>query len=165
MGDDNGLEWVEIMNSSGRDLDLGLYAIGGGGDSFASLRYQPKGILPAGACAVVGGPKSQPNNFSPVFFQAESFPGGLQNGGTAADAVGIFALEAVDIKPDSLTLDAFVYGGEENKALFRSPDGLVASVHLSKVLSGQSAEKIDGQWVPQSQPTPGVCRGFASGNL
>ncbi len=164
MGDDNGQEWIEIINTSGREIDLSNYALGAGGESYATLRYQLKGLLAPGACAVVGGPKSLPSNFSPNFFQAEPFAGGLQNGGTVADAIGLFALKAIDIKADSLPLDAFIYGADENKAGFRLPDGSIGKVHLNKALSGQSAEKIDGNWVTQSQPTPGVCRGFASGS-
>ncbi|MDQ3233841.1 MAG: thrombospondin type 3 repeat-containing protein, partial [Pseudobdellovibrionaceae bacterium] len=147
MGDDVGLEWIEMMNTSGRDLDLAQYAIGAGGESYATMRYQLKGILPAGACVVIGGPKSATQNFSPNFFQAESFPGGLQNGGTIADAIGLFAVKAADITKDSLPLDAVIYGSPDNKANFKLPDGSVGAVHVPKVTSGQSMEKVDGIWV------------------
>ncbi|WP_218110079.1 thrombospondin type 3 repeat-containing protein [Oligoflexus tunisiensis] len=156
-GDDVGLEWIEIMNTSGRDLDLAEYAIGAGGQNYANLRYQLKGILPAGGCVVIGGPKSTAQNFSPNFFQAESFPGGLQNGGTAADAIGLFAMKATAITGDVLPIDAVIYGGPENRAGFKGPDGTVSAVHLPLVTSGQSMEKVDGVWKLQSRPTPGTC--------
>jgi hypothetical protein len=156
-GEDSGLEWIEIMNTSGRDLDLSQYAIGAGGESYATLRYQLKGTLTAGACVVIGGPKSSTQNFSPNFFQAESVPGGLQNGGTVADAIGLFAIKASDITRDSLPIDAVIYGGPDNKANFKGPDGTVSPVHLPKILSGQSMEKVDGIWVVRTRPTPGIC--------
>jgi hypothetical protein len=156
-GDDSGLEWIEIMNTSGRDLDLSQYAIGAGGDSYATLRYQLKGTLTAGACVVIGGPKSTAQNFSPNFFQAESFPGGLQNGGTVADAIGLFAIKASEIARDSLPIDAVIYGGPDNKANFKGPDGTVSPVHVPKILSGQSLEKVDGVWLVRTRPTPGTC--------
>jgi hypothetical protein len=157
MGNDAGLEWIELMNTSGRDLDLSQYAIGAGGESYATLRYQLKGILPAGSCVVIGGPTSTVQNFSPNFFQAESFPGGLQNGGTVADAIGLFAMKADAITRDALPIDAVIYGGVENKANFKLPDGTIGPVHLPKVMSGQSMEKVDGIWVSRSKPTPGTC--------
>jgi len=157
IGDDVGSEWIEIMNTSGRDLDLAQYAIGAGGESYATMRYQLKGLLPAGACVVIGGPKSSAQNFSPNFFQAEIFPGGLQNGGTAADAIGLFANQASEITRESLPLDAVIYGGPDNKANFKLPDGSVGPVHLPVVASGQSMEKVDGIWVLRSKPTPGTC--------
>ncbi len=152
-GDDSKLEWIEIRNMSGKALDLSQYKIGAGGVNYRTMIYPLKGMLPPDACVVVGGPLSSEKNFSPTLFQAEVFPGGLQNGGVNVDAIGIFL---GDIQTDSLPIDVFAYG-ESNKDGFLGADGKILAPNLTLVKSGASAERQGLLWKEQVKPTPGDC--------
>jgi hypothetical protein len=154
MGEDTGLEWIELKNTSGSEIDLSQFMIAAGGMSYATLQYPLKGILPIDGCIVVGGPLSSDKNFLPSYFQAEAFKGGLQNGGAAVDAIAIFKAGILDAK--SIPLDVFAYG-DVNKDGFLGKDGLPLLPDLALVKSGASAERQGQTWVEQLKPTPGDC--------
>lgn len=153
-GDDTNLEWIELRNTSGQTLDLSSYKIGAGGVKYSNLIYPLKGTLPPDGCIVVGGPLSTEKNFFPVFFQPEAFKGGLQNGGTNVDAIGLFSGETID--EHSIPIDVFAYG-EINKDGFLGKDGKVLVPDLPLVRSGASAERQGLKWIEQLKPTPGDC--------
>ncbi|RYZ52518.1 MAG: hypothetical protein EOP07_19460, partial [Proteobacteria bacterium] len=154
IGEDTNLEWIELKNTSGGEIDLSQYVIGAGGVTYATLQYALKGILPVDGCIVVGGPLSSDKNFFPTFFQAEAFKGGIQNGGAAVDAIGIFKAGLLDAK--SIPLDVFAYG-DLNKDGFLGKDGTPLLPDLALVKSGASAERHGQTWVEQIKPTPGDC--------
>ncbi|MBC7533488.1 MAG: thrombospondin type 3 repeat-containing protein [Oligoflexus sp.] len=153
-GEDTNLEWVEIRNTSGTELDLSQYMIGAGGATYATLQYPLKGTLSVDGCVVIGGPLSSEKNAFPVFFQAEAFKGGIQNGGPAADAIGIFHKAVLDAK--SVPIDVFAYG-DLNKDAFLGKEGVPLTPDLPLVKSGASAERHGQVWVEQIKPTPGDC--------
>lgn len=151
--EDNDLEWIELRNTSGQTLDLSTYKIAAGGVRYSNMIYPLTGTLPVDGCIVVGGPLSTEKNFSPSFFQAEAFKGGLQNGGTNVDAIGLFQGEVTDT---AIPIDVFAYG-EINKDQFLGKDGKVLSPDLPLVRSGASAERQGLKWIEQLKPTPGDC--------
>ncbi len=156
-GTDDGLEWVELLNDSGADLDLSGWSVGGGGSDWTYSQLQLSGLMPAGACWVVGGPDSNADNGDPAFDLAEDFEPDLQNSGSTADGVALFDVPASQVNASTVPVDAVVYGGSNSSGLI-GPDGATAPVGVGDAGSGSSIELgADGQWAVQAAPTPGDC--------
>ncbi len=109
-GVDTDKEWVEIYNAGNTFVDLSHYSLGAGGAGWDSETYQLTGTIAPGATRVVGGPTSDADNGSPDLDQNTAF-GGLEDGGGAADGVGLFFLKATDITATSTPIDALLYDG------------------------------------------------------
>ena len=150
-GTDTGLEWVELLNDTAAPIDLTGYKLGYGGGSYATATYNLSGSIPAGGCIVVGGTQSTAANFLPVFALAQDFNPDIQNSGTRADAIGLFA-GTVGTTP----LDKVIYGGS-NDDNFRDPSGAVAPVDVEDALPNTSIERTAAGWRTQAAPSPGNC--------
>jgi len=165
-GGDDQLEWVELYNPNAFPVDLGAFSLGNGGSDYTYSVMQLAGEIPAGGCWVVGGPTSAAANFEPVFAPelGLDFDPDLQNGGRAADAVGLFAVPADRIAPGMLPIDAVIYNGPNSNGL---PDerGAPGAVDLDTLASGTSAERVGATaWSEQRAPTPNSCRAFICNN-
>ncbi len=155
-GEDNGLEWIELYNGTMKTVDLAEYSIGSGGTSYTASTLQLQGTLEPGQCFVVGGPKSEASNNSPVFGQAVDFDPDLQNSGSTADAVGLFAVPADKLGVDTVPVDAVIYGGSNGSNLI-DETGKVGAVDAPDASGGNSLQRTGTGWSVQPAPTPGDC--------
>jgi hypothetical protein len=155
-GEDSGFEWVELYNGSGVELDLSSYAIGAGGDDYTYSRFALSGRMPPGACWVVGGPQSSSVNGSPAFDLARDFDPDLQNSGSTADGVALFALPAAAITGASVPIDAVIYGTTNANALL-DETGRPGAVDVGDADRGRSIERFGATWRIQAAPTPNDC--------
>ena len=155
-GADDGLEWVEIFNGSGAPIDLSGYSLGNGGVNYATSRVQLTGTLPSGRCFVVGGPTSGDDNGDPVFDQPIRFNPNFQNSGATADGVALFDIPAEQIAPDTVPIDAVIYGGTNSNRLIDA-EGRVPTPHVGGSGSGRSLERTPDGWQVQADPTPNDC--------
>jgi hypothetical protein len=163
-GADDQKEWVEIMNTGEGVVDLANYSLANGGVDWAVSRVQLAGLLPPGACAVIGGPISDDTNANPVYFQEVRFNPNFQNGGaTAADGVALFFLPASSVNATSVPIDAILYdprGGNSSGLI--GPDGMVIPNDQISPLPGDSVslERISPTsriFRLNTNPTPGRC--------
>jgi len=155
-GEDNGLEWVEIYNGTMKVVDLAGYSIGSGGTSYTASTLQLVGMLEPGQCFVVGGPKTEASNYNPPLGQAVDFDPDLQNSGSTADAVGLFAVPASGLGGDTVPLDAVIYGGSNGNGLL-DETGKAGEVDAPDASSGNSLQRTASGWIVQPAPTPGDC--------
>jgi len=152
-GDMNGLQWIEIANTSDQELDLSTYSIGAGTADFMTTRVAlPMTIQPYG-CIVVGGPESSPANYSPVLNMAVDFSPDLPAGINSAAGIGLFATSSMSTT--ARPIDAIVYGGSNTS--LRGPDGQIAPVWPSSSPGGSLRRVTDSVWAKSSVPTPGTC--------
>ena len=158
-GDDAGYEWVKIYNGTGGTVDLSEYSIGTGGTDFAYQTMQLSGQVGPGECFVVGGPLTAAENGSPTYGLAASFGGNIQNGGTAADGVGLFHLAASKITGSSVPVDAVLYGQpDSNTSGLPDPTGAKSKVHVADGPTGSSIQRtaVD-TWVVNATPNDPPC--------
>ena len=153
---DDKLEWVELYNGTGAAVDLAGYSLGWGGANYVWGKLQLAGTLEAGQCAVIGGPTSQASNFSPTFFQALDFDQDIQNSGTTADGLGLFAVPAAQLTATTVPVDAVIYGGSNGSNLI-DETGAVGAVDVADAGSGKSIERVGAGWVVQGTPNPNDC--------
>jgi len=155
-GEDEMLEWVEIVNTGTSAVSLSGFSIGSGGTSYASSTFALSGTIPAGGCIVVGGPTSNALNYSPSFAIAADFAPDLQNSGTTADGVALFNVPASAITTTTVPVDVVIYGGTNTSGLI-DETGAIGAVDLPDTDSGRSLERTPTGWRSQTVPSPNDC--------
>ncbi len=155
-GGDDGLEWIELKNTSDQTINLAGFSIGSGGTTYTTTKVQLAGSIPPGGCFVVGGSTSTPDNANPTFDQLFNFDPDLQNSGDTADGVALFDVLASALNASSVPIDAVLYGSA-NISDLPGPDGQPSPVHVSDVPSGSSIERTATGWRGQSAPSPNDC--------
>ncbi|MBM4352897.1 MAG: amidohydrolase family protein, partial [Deltaproteobacteria bacterium] len=155
-GTDDGYEWVEIYNGTMKTVELAGYSLGSGGTSYTASVLQLEGALAPGQCFVVGGPLSDAANYSPVFGQAADFEPDIQNSGSTADGVALFAIPAAGITPSTVPIDAVIFGGTNSSGLL-DETGAAGAVDAPDASSGNSIHRTVDGWSVQPAPTPGDC--------
>jgi hypothetical protein len=164
-----GLEWVELYNTSAHPVQLADAAVGYGAGSFAdSALPLPALLVEPGACVVLGGPRSDADNGGRSSTPSStSTPDPAGAGGAAGFA--LFEGAARDITPSAAPFDAVVYGGPldggdsfpgPGGAPYLTPDVAAAPAggSLARRFRRDAAE--GAPWVTLAAPTPGRCFGL-----
>lgn len=150
-GADGGREWVKLYNSCEDAQSLDGVSLGWGGSSYTrdrGLDLSDLGTLDGKSCMILGGSVSDDTNGSPAIDAEVTFSPGLQNGGSAADAVGLFISAKSDLNADSIPFDAVIYGGPENSNGLVDHTGEARAPHnATKPPSGDSYHLEDGLWM------------------
>jgi len=154
---DDGLEWIELYNSSSSAIDLSDFSLGNGGTTYLSSVAQLSGTIPAGGVFVVGGPTSDASNGNPSYDLELNFNPDLQNSGTAGDGVALFNVPAEFVSSSTVPIDAVIYGPNNNSNLI-DETGSANPPEVGDASAGSSIERTDlgGSWQIQSSPTPGT---------
>jgi hypothetical protein len=157
-GSDDKKEWVKLYNGTGTEVDLSQFGIGYGGTDYTYGVYQPLGSIPAGMCALVGGPASNPDNGDPLYDLPKDFDPDIQNSGDTADGIALFDMPAELITKESVPIDAVVYGGQ-NKSALLGVDGIpVAAPDVGDVSGGKSIKRISyHEWGEEESPNSTEC--------
>jgi hypothetical protein len=154
----NGLQWIEIANTSNVSIDLSGYSIGAGTTDFMRTRLSLPMTIGPRSCIVVGGPQSSPANYDPIFTVAQDLSPDLGMGGERAEGIGLFATGPAGIGPTSRPIDVVVYNGQ-NMTL-RGPDGEIATVWQGTQPGRSLKRQSDTFWSQStffSPPSPGNC--------
>ena len=154
-GGDDTYEWIELVNTADVAVDLTGYVVAWGGTDYTYGSVVLQGQIGPCGTFVVGGPSSVAANGSPAFSQAVDLAPDVQNSGTAADGIALFAPGA-DVLAD-LPLDAVVYGPANTSGLI-DETGSVAAPEVADAPAGQSVARVSdtGAWAVLAVPTPGV---------
>ena len=157
--DDDMLEWVEIYNRGTTFVDLSNYSLGYGSADYTFGTLGLTGTLAPGGCVVIGGPTSSANNASPTFDQAVDFNPNLPNSGTDADGIALFFAEPGDLQPNTVPIDAVVYGATNTRGLI-AEDGSPKTDISPDAPAGSSLERVGPSsdvFAIQNAPTPNNC--------
>lgn len=149
-GPDDHFEWVELKNPTGAAIDLANFSLGWGGADYTYGTLSLSGAIPAGGCALIGGPQG-----GLAFHQSVDLVPDLQNGGSIADGVALFNTPALAITSSTVPIDAVIYGTTNSSGLMDETGG-VASVDVGNAPPGSSIQRAATGWVIGT-PTPGVC--------
>jgi len=158
VGADDGLEWVEIMNTGSVPVELSGYSLGAGSTNYVYTKAQLEGTVPPGGCAVIGGPLSTAANGMPLLTQSYNFNPDLPNGGGGnAAGIALFDARATDVDAATLPIDAVIYGAANTGGL-RRPDGSVGSPDSPGAPAGSSLRRSGpSSWAVQSPLRPNQC--------
>jgi cytosine/adenosine deaminase-related metal-dependent hydrolase len=149
-GGDDELEWVKLYNGLESNVDVTGYKLAWGGTDYGYGHVFLSGVIPAGGCFLVGGPKSDETNGVPIYDQEYNFEPDIQNSGPIADAVALF----VD---DATMIDSVIYGGENTNALV-DKSGEAGAVDVGKAPKGSSLIRVDAQtWGYNNAPNADAC--------
>jgi len=154
-GDDSGYEWVELFNGTTETVDLSGYSLANGGSTYGAA-WALEGLLQPGQCAVVGGPLSEETNGFPVFDMELDFEPDIQNSGSKADAVALFAVPPGQVTDTTVPVDAVIYGGSNDNGLWDETGG-PGEVDVGDVSSGTSISRIGEGWEATPDLTPNDC--------
>ena len=164
VGSDDGLEWVELYNGTGGQVDLANYVIGhtSGGNvaaGYSAYQFPLSGVLADGECAVVGGPTSSATNGNPTFLLAQDFNPDIQNSGSGSKAHGIalYAEASSDIQSTTIPADLVLYGANNEREYMDLNGDVAASPHVIAPGEGKSITRTVNGWVENPTPTPGTC--------
>jgi len=152
-GGDDGYEWVEIVNTSLSPVDLSGYILAWGGTDYSYGQIILDGTIEACSIFVVGGPDGDADNGMPNYSLTVNLTPDIQNSGTTADGVALFAPGA-DTLIDT-PLDAVIYGDANNNGLV-DETGLVGAVDVPDAPSGSSIHRVSlvGAWAISDTPDP-----------
>ncbi|HIA03000.1 MAG TPA: lamin tail domain-containing protein [Myxococcales bacterium] len=143
-GGDDELEWIKLYNGHSTEVDVTGLKLAWGGTDYNYGNVFLAGVIPAGGCFIVGGPKSDESNGLPALDQVYDFEPDIQNSGTTADGVALFQGETI--------LDAVIYGQENSNGLV-DESGMTGSVDVGKAPKGNSLIRTElGVW--GFNPTP-----------
>ncbi len=171
-GTDTGYEWVEITNTdvATKTLDLTGYIIAWGGTDYSYGQHVITGAIGDCSTFLVGGPFSDTENGDPInFSEAVDFTPDIQNSGSTADAVALFAPGA-NVLTDT-PIDAVIYGGANTNGLI-DETGLPGAVDVADAPAGYSIARtsLAGDWVVTDNIIPYdhyfsyECGGYVVGN-
>lgn len=157
-GSDGGLEWIEIVNTTGAVIDLAARPISlawGGADWTHGGLTLDSGVVQPCAPFVIGGPTSSSANGSPAFDLVADLSPDLQNSGSTADGVALFTRPFSYVGAATVPADAVVYGGA-NPSCLLDETGACSAPDVADAPAGSSIERadVDGSWQVQAAPTP-----------
>jgi hypothetical protein len=152
-GTDTGMEFVELYNGTGADIDLSNIVIENGGTSYVTIHTFPAGtMILAGECMLVG---PGAGTFT-TDIQNSCSPTGL------CTADGLALLDLVDVMDplDDDILDAVIYGTPgSNTNMLHDETEMPGAVDVGDAPADSSIERIGPTtWrIRPSTPTPGDC--------
>ncbi len=153
-GTDTDYEWVEIVNTGTNSVDLSGYILAWGGTDYSYGQIVLSGAMSACSIFLVGGPMSDAENGDPYGFDlAIDLNPDIQNSGTTADAVALFAPGA-NVLVDT-PIDAVIYGGDNLNGLL-DETGLPGAVDVGDAPAGSSIHRVSvqGDWAITDSPNP-----------
>lgn len=160
VGSDGGKEWIKLYNSCDEPQPLQGMSLGWGGSSYRTGGLDLGGELAAKGCMIVGGPTSDATNGSPAVDLVADFSPDLQNSGTTADGIALFAVSRGSVAPDTIPVDAVIYG-EANGSGLLDVEGQVSEPHVRAATTGGSLVRLDAEsWDVAGTPAPASCPTF-----
>jgi hypothetical protein len=155
-GDDDQLQWIKLHNRSTLPIDLSSYRLQAGQGNYDLVSVALTGSIPAGGCAVIGGPIQTGANSEPVFSQAIDFSPNLPYGGTQAAGFAVFDASAAPVGGVMTPVDTMLVGVANNSQLL-GPDGEVASPFCGTPTPGLSVMRTGPGSCIQSEMQPHTC--------
>jgi hypothetical protein len=156
IGTDDGTQWIKIRNRSVLPIDLTSYQLKAGENNYSLVTVNLTGTLPAGSCAVIGGPAQTGSNGEPVFTQLHDFTPNLPHTGTQAAGIALFDRNAAMVGGVVTPVDTMLVGAN-NGARLQGPDGEVANPYCGTPVPGMSALRTGARTCVQAQMQPSSC--------
>jgi hypothetical protein len=142
---DTGLEWIELYNGTGADIDLSGYTLQNGGLTYAVVHTFAAGaMITAGECLLVG---PGAGVFSPD----------LQNSCSATGTCAADGIALVDA--GGTMIDAVIYGPPgSNTSMLVDETGAAGEPDVDDAVAGSSIERVGpNAWRIQMTPSMGDC--------
>ena len=155
-GDDDGLQWIKLRNRSSVELNLSEYRLQAGQANYEVISVDLTGSIPAGGCAVIGGPIQSGSNSDPLYAQVENFTPDLPHTGTQAAGFALFDNHATPLGGLLTPVDTMLVGFDNHTQLL-DPDAEIATPHCGTPLPGMSALRTGAGTCVQAPMQPRAC--------
>lgn len=159
---ENNEQWIKLFNDCPDPIDLNDYSLGWGGSDYTvgTLDLESMALLAPDDCFIVGGPQSEDDNANPMLDQAIDLDPDLEKSGGTADGVALFYGDAVSIMPDTVPVDAVIYGGN-NSSMLIDETGVAPMPHVGDAGDTDSIRRdaLDS-WIIEDNAMPGLCPPF-----
>ena len=156
-GADDGLQWIKIRNTSNVAFNLNNYQLRAGENNYNLVVADLNSYtIPAGGCAVIGGPTQSSTNGAPNFTQLLNFTPDLPNTGTQAAGFALFEQNATPVDGILAPVDTMLVGAINNSRLI-GPDAEIASPYCSAPIPGKSVRRTSSSTCEQAQMQPNSC--------
>lgn len=155
IGDDDQLQWIKIHNKTALPLDLSGYRLKSGQGSYDALSVALTGTIPAGGCAIIGGPIQSGANSEPLFSQLVDFSPDLTHGGTQVTGFALFDDNA-PVGGVKTPVDTMLVGAA-NDAKMLGPDAQVGAPFCGTPAAGMSAMRTGAGTCVAAVMQPGSC--------
>jgi len=156
IGIDDGSQWIKLHNRSSLPIDLSGYDLKAGELSYGLVTVPLDGTLPAGGCAVIGGPLRSSTNSEPSYAQIVNFTPDLPHPRLGAAAYALFDRGAAPVDGVAAPMDAVIVGTANTRLL--SPDAVLASPYCATPAPGMSALRTGPSTCVQAQMQPNTCQ-------
>lgn len=155
IGADDQLQWIKIHNTTSLPLDLSGYHLQSGQGSYDALSVPLTGTIPAGGCAVIGGPVQSGANSEPLFSQLVDFSPDLAHGGAQVTGFALFDDNA-PIGGVKTPVDTMLVG-MTNDAKMLGPDAQVGAPFCGTPAEGMSAHRTGAGTCVAAVMQPSAC--------
>jgi len=156
IGPDDQLQWIKLHNRSSMPLNLSGYRLKAGQGNYDFVSLDLSGTIPAGGCAVVGGPGESSANRFPTFTQAIDFSPDLPYQGLQATGYALFDRDAAPLGGVTTPVDTMLVGANNNAQLL-GPDAQAASPYCATPAAGLSAQRTGPTTCMVTQMQPHTC--------
>jgi hypothetical protein len=156
IGLDDERQWIKLRNRSSLPIDLSGYQLRAGVSNYDLVTVPLVGTIPAGGCAVIGGPRRTLSNSEPVFAQAVNFTPDLPYAPAGAAGFALFDGDAAPVGGVSTPVDLMLVGAN-NTAQLVGPDAEIASPSCATPISGTSALRTGPTTCVQAEMQPNTC--------
>jgi len=155
-GADDGLQWVKLRNRSSLAIDLTGYRLKAGESNYDLVAVDLAGMIPAGGCALIGGPTQSGVNGEPIFSQVANFTPDLPHVGPQAAGYAVFDSSASAVGGVPTPVDTMLVGAN-NDAQLLGVDAEIPGPHCATPAAGTSALRTAAGTCVQAPMQPRTC--------
>jgi hypothetical protein len=156
IGIDDGSQWIKLHNRSSLPIDLSGYDLRAGALDYSLVAVPLAGTIPAGGCAVIGGPTRSSINGTPNYAQAVNFTPDLPHPRTGAAGYALVDRGAAPVGGVAAPMDAMIVGAMNTRLL--NPDAVIASPYCATPAPGTSALRTGPITCVQTTMQPNTCQ-------
>lgn len=151
-------QWVKLFNPCAMAVDMGEYSLGWAGSDYTYGTLDLEGMLLPNRCFIVGGPVSNADNAMPTLHQAVDLNPDLIKHHDPGNGVALFLGAAGSIMPDTMPLDAVIYGANNDNDLLDA-NGDTPPPHVGDAGDRRTIRRTGDRldWIIEDEPMPNVC--------
>jgi hypothetical protein len=155
IGVDDGRQWIKLYNRTPLPIDLSGYELKAGMSNYDLVKVQLTGSLPAGSCALVGGPK-QSSPSDPPFTLPINFAPDLPHVSAGTTGFALFDRFTAAIDAIPTPVDTMIIGSNNAPGLL-GPDAEIPEPYCMTPSTSLTALRTGAGTCVAATPQPSAC--------